>query len=98
MKNSFIIKSLLVLSIGIIPEISAQYCHPIVTDPIVFQVNPRFTEVKADWYPGWIEYQDGDTLYPESLAPLQKWDPPFMKDNLPSAMHEDSYASDISNM
>ena len=50
------------------------------------------------WYPSWIEYHNGKIVYPKSLDPLVKWKHPFMKENLPSAMHEDSYASDISNL
>ncbi len=54
--------------------------------------------VDAEWYPSWLEYHQGEVVYPDALEPLIKWKHPYMKDNLPSAMHEDSYASDISNM
>lgn len=76
----------------------AQYCVTLEVEETEFQVTPRFVRVEAEWYPGWIEYRGDKPLYPSSLEPLPKWDHPFMKDNLPSAMHEDSYASDISNM
>ncbi len=79
-------------------KVNAQYCVPILGEDIDFQVTPRFVNVEVDWYPGWIEYQGGKKIYPEALKPLPKWNHPFMKDNLPSAMHEDSYASDVSNM
>jgi hypothetical protein len=76
----------------------AQYCVTMVGEDVDFQAATRFVNVTAEWYPSWIEYQGGEAVYPKSLDPLQKWDHPFLKDNLPSAMHEDSYASDISNM
>jgi len=85
------------LLLGQFTYIKAQYCVPLEVEEIDFQVTPRFVKVEADWYPSWIEFQDGQKKYPESLKPLPKWEHPFMKDNLPSAMHEDSYASDISN-
>ena len=94
--------TLILLAIGLLPIncqiTNAQYCVPLEVEDIEFQVTPRFVNVEAEWYPSWIEYQGGVEVYPEALKPLSKWDHPFMKDNLPSAMHEDSYASDISNM
>ena len=98
MKNPFFKLALLLLFVMFCSETHAQYCHPLHVDSIDFQANPRFAGVEVEWYPGWMENHDGDTVYPEAMAPLPKWDHPFMKDNLPSAMHEDSYASDISNM
>ena len=77
---------------------SSQYCVPLELEETEFQVKPREVPVEAEWYPSWIEFNNGKAVYPESLEPLSKWKHPFMKDNLPSAMHEDSYASDISNM
>jgi hypothetical protein len=75
-----------------------QYCLPFELEDIEFQAETKYVNVEADWFPSWIEFNQGKIVYPESLDPLPKWDHPFMKDNLPSAMHEDSYASDISNM
>ena len=76
----------------------AQYCTPFELEETEFQSETRHTKVNVGWYPGWLEYKAGEDPYPNSLPSLQKWDHPFMKDDLPSAMHEDSYASDISNM
>jgi hypothetical protein len=87
-----------VLAICIFPGSEAQYCHPLVADAVDFKAITKFVQVNTGWYPGWIDYKDGEIVYPEPLEPLSKWDHPFMKDNLPSAMHEDSYASDVSNM
>jgi hypothetical protein len=55
-------------------------------------MNTLFANTLTEWYPGWIEYHNGETVYAEPLEPLAKWDHPYMKDNLPSSMHEDSYA------
>ena len=91
---------LLVLSLCTISlyELMAQYCNPLESDTIDFQVNPRFVNVRAEWYPSWVEFKGGKEVYPEPLDPLEKWKHPWMKHGLPSAMHEDSYASDISNL
>ena len=98
MKKISQIPCLLIVIICIIPDTKAQYCNPLLSDSVDFQANTLFVNTLTEWYPGWIEYHNGETVYPEPLEPLAKWDHPFMKDNLPSAMHEDSYASDISNM
>ena len=77
----------------------AQYCTPFKVEEIDFQVSPRFVPVKVEWYPSWLEYRGSESMYPESLKPsVKKWNHPFMKDDLPSAMHEDVAASDVSNM
>ncbi len=81
-----------------ISNIHGQYCMPFENVEIDFQAETKFVNVEADWYPSWIEYNQGKVVYPNALDPLTKWKHPYMKDNLPSAMHEDSYASDISNL
>ena len=98
MKKEISLCLFFILNLTMIPSLNAQYCVPLKVEDIDFQVTPRFVKVDAEWYPSWIEFLDGQKKYPESLPHLPKWDHPFMKDNLPSAMHEDSYASDISNM
>ena len=79
-------------------DLIGQYCNPFKIEEIDFQSETRMVKVNAGWYPNWLDYRVNQSKYPDPLPPLQKWDHPFMKDNLPSAMHEDSYASDISNM
>lgn len=79
-------------------ELRAQYCNPFEIEETDFKSETRMVKVNAGWYPSWLEHREGKLKYPDPLSPLKKWDHPFMKDNLPSAMHEDSYASDISNM
>jgi hypothetical protein len=85
----------LTLQVG---NIYSQYCNPFEIEEIDFQAETKFVKVDAQWYPSWLEYHQGKVVYPDALEPLTKWKHPFMKDDLPSAMHEDSYASDISNM
>ncbi|WKK65915.1 hypothetical protein [Lutimonas zeaxanthinifaciens] len=79
-------------------ELRAQYCNPFEIEETDFKSETRMVKVNAGWYPSWLEHREGQLKYPEPLPPLKKWNHPFMKDKLPSAMHEDSYASDISNM
>ena len=86
------------ITILISADLSGQYCNPFKIEETDFQSETRMVKVDVAWYPSWLEYKKDETPYPEILQPLSKWDHPFMKDNLPSAMHEDSYASDISNM
>jgi hypothetical protein len=75
-----------------------QYCNPFEIEETDFQAETRMVRVNAAWYPSWLEYNSGEKKYPETLPELEKWEHPHMKNHLPSAMHEDSYASDISNM
>ncbi|MDN3643954.1 hypothetical protein QWY87_14650 [Lutimonas halocynthiae] len=91
----FIFTVLLMLQID---TIYSQYCVPFEIVETDFQVETKFVNVEAEWYPSWIKYNNDSIVYPESLEPLVKWKHPHMKDGLPSAMHEDSYASDISNL
>ena len=79
-------------------SLNSQYCNPYTLEEVNFKAETRIVKVDAGWYPSWLKYKSGDTIYPNRMEPLSKWDHPFMKDDLPSAMHEDSYASDISNL
>ena len=97
MKN-FLIAYLCLFALLITGDLTGQYCNPFEVEETDFQSETRMVKVNTGWYSEWLEYKSGDNPYPDPLPPLQKWNHPFMKDNLPSAMHEDSYASDISNM
>jgi hypothetical protein len=77
--------------------INAQHCVPMKGDTANFQAITKFVDVDADWYTSWLDFKDGKAVYPAPLEPSAKWQHPHMKNHLPSAMHEDSYASDISN-
>jgi len=81
-----------------ISSVYSQYCVPFEIVETDFQAESKFVKVEAEWYPSWIEYHNDSVVYPDALDPLVKWKHPFMKEGLPSAMHEDSYASDISNL
>jgi len=91
----FIFAILMMLQIG---TIYSQYCKPFEIVETEFQAESKFVKVEAQWYSSWIEYHQGKVVYPDALKPLAKWKHPYMKEGLPSAMHEDSYASDISNL
>ncbi len=93
-----ILTLILLITLSTITKLNGQYCMPFEIVETDFQAESKFVKVEADWYPGWIEYQQGKAQYPDALDPLVKWKHPFMKEGLPSAMHEDSYASDISNL
>jgi len=91
----FIFAILMMLQVG---AVYSQYCVPFEIVETDFQAEAKFVKVEAEWYPSWIEYHTDSVVYPDALDPLVKWKHPFMKEGLPSAMHEDSYASDISNL
>jgi len=91
----FISAILMMLQMG---NIYSQYCMPFEIVETDFQVETKFVKVDAEWYPSWIEHHNDSVVYPDALKPLTKWKHPYMKEGLPSAMHEDSYASDISNL
>ena len=91
----FICTIIMMLQIG---TVYSQYCVPFEIVETDFQAASKFVKVDAEWYPSWIEYHNDSVVYPDALDPLVKWKHPFMKEGLPSAMHEDSYASDISNL
>ena len=93
--NLFIFTTLTMFQVG---TIYGQYCVPFEIVEADFQAESKFVKVDAEWYPSWIEYNQDSVVYPDALKPLVKWKHPYMKEGLPSAMHEDSYASDISNL
>jgi len=99
MKRTSLKLTVFIIFLILIEGARAQYCSSLVVEEVDFQVSPRFVPVKVEWYPSWVEYRGSESLYPESIKPaVKKWNHPFMKDNLPSAMHEDVSASDVSNM
>ena len=77
---------------------SAQICTNYVVEEIDFDANPRFVTVESGWYEEWLEYTDGKEVYPAALPPLEKWKHPWMHHDIPSAMHEDSYSTDVTNL
>lgn len=96
-----IILKTVILSLYLIGEFSsqnlfAQGCQPYLPPSDEYQAKTHETKVDVGWYAEWTD-RFGKKL-PEALAPLEKWDHPYMKKKYASEMHEDSYASDVSNM
>ena len=77
-------------------HVIAQGCQPYLPPDDPYQAKTHLAQVDVGWYPEWKE-KYGEKL-PDALKPLIKWDHPFMKKKYASEMHEDSYASDVSNM
>lgn len=61
-----------------------------------YRAEPIFTRVEANWFPEWIE-QKGK-VYPQGLEKQEKWLNPYMKVRFASSMHEDPYATDVTNL
>jgi hypothetical protein len=77
-------------------KLFAQGCQPYLPPDDPYQAKTHNAQVDVGWYPEWTE-KYGEKL-PDALKPLIKWDHPYMKKKYASEMHEDSYASDVSNM
>jgi len=75
------------------PKASGDY----VVEDVGFEAVTREARVETGWYPEWTDLH-GETL-PDPLPPHEKWAHPFMHQGqgMPSAMHEDAFASDVSN-
>jgi len=61
-----------------------------------YKADVKFAQVDVGWYPEWKAA--GYTSYPEPIPLLDRWEHPYMKNEFAAAMHEDSHASDISNL
>jgi len=78
---------------------TSQNCHNEEVLPADFHFTVQHAKLETGWYDEWLEYTGGKKILPEPLPPQEKWGHPFMKPGeYPSAMHEDSYASDVSNL
>ena len=87
---------LVILSIYVNQNLHAQGCHEFVPPNDTYKAKTHEASVDVGWYSEWTE-KFGKIL-PDALPALEKWDHPFMKKQYASEMHEDSYASDVSNM
>lgn len=87
---------LFLFSITTISELVAQGCQEFIPPDDSYKAKIHKAKVEVDWYPEWTE--KFDKVLPKSLPALEKWEHPFMKNKYASEMHEDSYASDVSNM
>jgi len=63
-----------------------------------FKFVSQFTKVETGWYDEWLQHTGGEMVLPEPLPEQGKWDHPYMKYGFPSAMHEDSHSSDVTNL
>jgi hypothetical protein len=78
-------------------SLNAQNCHVIpAPKEAKYKAQVKFPNVEANWYPEWIEA--GNNSCPEPIPLLDRWEHPYMKNEFAAAMHEDSHASDVSNL
>ena len=76
----------------------SQNCATIEAPKAEFEYKTQFAHFEKGWYDEWLQYSEGQKIYPAGLPKLKKWDHPFMKYGYTAAMHEDSYSSDVSNL
>ena len=76
----------------------SQDCTNEIVAPADFKFIVQNANFESDWYDEWLEHTGGKKILPEPLPEQDKWDHPYMKPGLPSAMHEDSHSSDVSNL
>jgi len=87
------------LFLFIVPLYSfSQNCATIEAPDAEFEYITQFAHFEKGWYDEWLQYTDGQKIYPAGLPKLKKWDHPYMKYGYTAAMHEDSHASDVSNL
>lgn len=77
---------------------NGQHCHNDVMDPADFKFVTQSAQVETGWYQEWIDHTGGKKTLPEPLPAQDKWNHPYMKFGFPSAMHEDSHSSDVTNL
>lgn len=87
---------LFAISFSISLKTYAQGCQPYLPPSDTYQAKTHDAKVDVGWYAEWTD-RFGEKL-PAALTPLEKWEHPYMKKKYASEMHEDSYASDVSNM
>ena len=73
----------------------SQGCEDYVPPEDSYKSKNHDARVEVGWFKEWTD-QHGEVL-PEALNPLEKWKYPYTKQDYASSMHEDSYASDVSN-
>jgi len=96
MKHVIIILNVILL---LFPFIStAQLCQVQSAPDSKYSATNKYARFEVNWYPEWLEFTKGEKVYPDSLPLVDKWEHPYMKYGYTSAMHEDPYASDVSNL
>lgn len=76
----------------------SQHCNEAVMVPTEFKFITQTAKFETGWYNEWLEHTKGEKVLPKPLPKLDKWAHPFMKSEFPSAMHEDSHSTDVSNL
>lgn len=76
----------------------AQHCDKEVVEPTEFKFITQTAKFETGWYDEWLQHTGGEKILPKPLPELDKWKHPHMKYGFPSAMHEDSHASDVTNL
>ena len=76
----------------------SQHCSNEVMEPAEFKFVNQSAQFETGWYDEWLKHTDGKKILPQPLPPQEKWNHPYMKFGLPSAMHEDSHSSDVTNL
>ncbi len=75
-----------------------QHCSNKVMEPAEFKFFTQSAHVETGWYDEWLQHTGGEMVLPDPLPEQEKWDHPYMKYGFPSAMHEDSHSSDVTNL
>lgn len=76
----------------------SQHCETTIMENAKFKFVTQTTKSEIGWYKEWLDYTEGEKILPKKLPAQEKWEHPYMKFGLPSAMHEDSHSSDVSNL
>jgi len=75
-----------------------KYCDQISVPRADFEARADFARIEVKWYPEWLAKNEGKKVYPVPLPPLVKWEHPLFNSKFPNSMHEDSHATDVSNL
>jgi len=97
MKNN-LITGLFTFFIFLLFEGQGQHCESKIMDPADFKFITQSAQFETGWYDEWLDHTAGNKVLPEPLPAQEKWNHPYMKFGFPSAMHEDSYSSDVTNL
>ena len=85
-----------VFSVFLTNLVASQGCEDYVPPEDSYEAKNHEARLEVGWFKEWTD-RHGEVL-PEALQPLEKWKYPYTKQDYASSMHEDSYASDISNL
>jgi len=90
---------IILLIFGLAPQlVFSQNCSNSVAPESTFKSTNKYANFEVNWYPEWLDHTKGAKVFPDPLPLVDKWEHPFMKYGYKSAMHEDPYASDVTNL